>query len=72
MIESGQASATDRDDDGITLLHLAVMAGRVPACVYLIEQGAEVNAFGGSMPATPLQWAVRKGHQENVISLISS
>jgi palmitoyltransferase ZDHHC13/17 len=61
LIESGRASATDRDDDGITPLHLAAISGRVTACVYLIEQGAQVNAFGGSPPATPLQWAARKG-----------
>src|SRR6267154_4516787 len=61
IIESGQASVTDRNDDGITPLHMAVISGRVPACAYLIEQGAKVNAFGGSVPATPLQWAARKG-----------
>jgi len=60
-MESGQASATDRIDDGITPLHLAAITGRVPVCAYLIEKGAEVNGLGGSLPATPLQWAVRKG-----------
>jgi palmitoyltransferase ZDHHC13/17 len=29
--------------------------------LYLIEKGAEVNALEGSLPATPLQWAARKG-----------
>ena len=61
LIESGRASATDRDHDGITPLHLAALTGRVPVCTYLIEQGAEVNAFGGIVPATPLQWAARNG-----------
>jgi ankyrin repeat protein len=70
LIESGRAGATDRDDDGITPLHLAVITGRVPACAYLIEQGAEVNAFGGSVPATPLQWAARKGLVEVIHLLI--
>jgi palmitoyltransferase ZDHHC13/17 len=46
-----------------------VITDRVPACAYLIEQGAEVNAFGGSVPATPLQWAARKGLVE-VINLL--
>ena len=30
-------------------------------CTYLIEQGAEVNAFRGIVPSTPLQWAAREG-----------
>jgi hypothetical protein len=38
------------------------MNDRVKTCKYLIEQGtADVNALGGNIPATPLQWAARKG-----------
>jgi ankyrin repeat protein len=70
LIESGQASASDRNDDGITLLHVAAITGRVPVCAYLIEKGAEVNALGGSLPATPLQWAARKGLVEIMDLLI--
>jgi len=70
MIESGQASATNRNDDGITPLHLAAITGRVKVCAYLIEKGAEVNALGGSLPATPLQWAARKGRAEVMDLLI--
>jgi ankyrin repeat protein len=70
LIKSGRARATDRDDDGITPLHLAAITGRVPACAYLIEQGAKVNALGGSVPATPLQWAARKGLVEVIDLLI--
>ena len=70
MIESGQASATDRNDDGISPLHLAAITGGVPLCAYLIEKGAEVNAFGGSVPATPLQWAARNGLVEVIDLLI--
>jgi palmitoyltransferase len=70
LIEAGRARVTDTDDDDITPLHLAVITGRVPACAYLIEQGAQVNAFGGSVPATPLQWAARKGLVEVIDLLI--
>ena len=70
LIESGRANATDRDDGGTTPLHLAVITGRVPACAYLIDQGAPVNAFGGIVPATPLQWAARKGLVEIIDLLI--
>jgi palmitoyltransferase ZDHHC13/17 len=70
VIESGQASATDRNDDGITLLHLAAITGRVPVCAYLIEKGAGVDVLGGNLPATPLQWAARKGLVEIMDILI--
>jgi len=70
LIESGRASATDRDDEGITPLHLAAITGRIPVCKYLVEKGAEVNAFGGIVPATPLQWAARKGLVEVIDLLI--
>src|ERR1700679_2674213 len=70
VIESGQASATDRNDDGITLLHLAAITGRVPVCAYLIEKGAEVDVLGGHLLATPLQWAARKGLVEIMDLLI--
>ena len=70
LIESGRASATDRDDDGITPLHVAAITGRVLVCAYLIEKGADVNALGGSLPATPLQWASRKGLVETMDLLI--
>ena len=61
---------TDRNDDGITPLHLAALSGRVSVCAYLIEKGAEVNALGGSLPATPLQLAARKGRVEVMDLLI--
>jgi palmitoyltransferase len=61
LIESGRARATDRDDDNITPLHWAAIKGHAEACGYLIEQGAEVNAAGGTGLATPLQWAARNG-----------
>ena len=70
VIESGQASATDTNGDGVTPLHLAAITGGVPVCTYLIEKGADVNALGGSLPATPLQWAARKGLVEIMDLLI--
>ena len=73
LIESGRASATDRDGDGIIPSHLAVITGRVPAyaCAYLIEQVAEVNMLGGIVPATPLQRGARKGLVEVIDLLIN-
>ncbi|TFY55440.1 hypothetical protein EVJ58_g8245 [Rhodofomes roseus] len=34
----------------------------VAACRYLLEQGAEVDALGGDLIATPMQWAARNGY----------
>ncbi|TFK90891.1 ankyrin [Polyporus arcularius HHB13444] len=62
LIESGKASATDRDEQNITPLHWAAINAQVAACRYLLEQGAEVDALGGDLVATPLQWAARNGY----------
>lgn len=41
------------------------------ACRYLLEQGAEVDALGGDLVATPLQWAARNGYLYVIQLLIS-
>ncbi|KAI0274138.1 ankyrin repeat-containing domain protein, partial [Russula aff. rugulosa BPL654] len=76
LIEWGYASAKDRDEQDLTPFtgvrtgtlstvpeeEQQAMNDRVKTCKYLIEQGtADVNALGGNIPATPLQWAARKG-----------
>ncbi len=62
FIESGRARATDRDEQNISPLHWAAINAQVPACRYLLEQGAEVDALGGDLVATPMQWAARNGY----------
>lgn len=62
LISSGKATATDRDPQNITPLHWAAINAHVPACRYLLEQGAEVDALGGDLVATPMQWAARNGY----------
>lgn len=62
LIESGQASAADRDDQNVTPLHWAAINAQVAACRYLLEQGADVDAIGGDLVATPMQWASRNGY----------
>jgi palmitoyltransferase len=59
LIESGKATALDRDKDNITPLHWAAINGQMATCRYLLDQGAEVDAVGGDLVATPLQWAAR-------------
>ncbi|KAG9005189.1 palmitoyltransferase akr1 [Tulasnella sp. 427] len=62
LIDSGKAKATDRDDQNVTPLHWAAINAQLPACKYLLEQGAEVDALGGDLLATPMQWAARNGY----------
>ncbi|KAF8647576.1 hypothetical protein AX16_006615 [Volvariella volvacea WC 439] len=71
IIESGRGQATDRDAQNITPLHWAAINAHVPACRYLLEQGAEVDALGGDLVATPLQWAARNGYLYVIQLLIS-
>ncbi|KAG5651913.1 hypothetical protein H0H81_006964 [Sphagnurus paluster] len=71
LIESGRASATDRDDQNITPLHWAAINAHLPVCRYLLEQGAEVDALGGDLVATPMQWAARNGYLYVIQLLIS-
>lgn len=59
LIESGKAKATDRDEQNITPLHWAAINAQMATCKYLLEQGAEVDAIGGDLVATPMQWAAR-------------
>ncbi|KAK4704778.1 hypothetical protein P7C70_g1431, partial [Phenoliferia sp. Uapishka_3] len=57
-----QAKATDLDPQGITALHWASINNHVLASKFLIESGADVDAVGGDLSATPLHWAARSGH----------
>ncbi|CAB4409645.1 unnamed protein product [Rhizophagus irregularis] len=62
LIENGYAEVTDSDSQNVTALHWAAINNHVIVAKYLIENGAEVNAFGGELVATPLHWAARNGH----------
>src|SRR5262249_30613255 len=46
-----------KDNDGVTALHRAAMAGRAEAVLVLLAYGASVNALDGMFFATPLVWA---------------
>jgi len=43
---------------------------RVRACRFLVSKGAEVDALGGELMASPLQWAVRHAHLQTVRVLL--
>lgn len=48
-----------KDNDGVTALHRAAMAGRAEAVRVLLAYGASVNALDGMFSATPLVWAAQ-------------
>lgn len=47
--------------DGITGLHWAAINNRIQTVKVLVENGADANAVGGDLRATPLHWACRNG-----------
>jgi hypothetical protein len=46
-----------KDNESVTALHRAAMAGRSEAVRLLLAHGASVNALDGMFSATPLVWA---------------
>ncbi|KZV80903.1 ankyrin, partial [Exidia glandulosa HHB12029] len=71
LVETGEASVTDRDAQNVTALHWASINAHMGACRYLLDQGAEVDAKGGDLDATPMQWAARNGYLYVIHLLIS-
>ena len=71
LIEHG-ANLDHRDKDDQTALHYAVCGSDVSCEIlsYLIENGAEVNAFTRRDNCTPLMLACKYGHLNAVTSLI--
>lgn len=49
--------ANQKDNEGVTALHQAAMAGRAEAVRVLIAHGASVNALDGMFAGSPLLWA---------------
>jgi ankyrin repeat protein len=43
-------------------LHWAALKAQVDVAQYLIEHGAEIDAVGGDLVATPMQWAAYSGN----------
>ena len=60
-----------RDSQDVTALHWAAINAHVGTCRFLLDNGAEVDAIGGELKATPLQWAARNGHLYVIHVLLS-
>ncbi|XP_046452216.1 palmitoyltransferase ZDHHC17-like [Daphnia pulex] len=69
LIDQGY-DVNQRDDENVTLLHWASINNRKELVNLYINHGAQVDAVGGKLLATPLHWAVRQGHLATVILLI--
>lgn len=71
LISTSRATASDRDEEGITPLHWAAINAHVATCKLLIDMGADIDALGGDLVASPLQWAARNGHLYAMHTLLS-
>ncbi|RUP07423.1 ankyrin repeat-containing domain protein, partial [Jimgerdemannia flammicorona] len=57
LLDSKKASPNDVDPTGVTALHYAALQNHDVVAKFLIDKGAQVDAFGGELRATPLHWA---------------
>ena len=58
LVEAG-CDVRKKDDENVTLLHWAAINNRRDLATFYVEKGAELDAVGGKLQATPLHWAVR-------------
>lgn len=59
LLEDNPQLVNERDDQDVTPLHWAAINAHIGACRLLLDEGADVDAIGGDLKATPLQWAAR-------------
>jgi palmitoyltransferase len=59
LVEDPDFDFSLRDSQDVTPLHWAAINAHVAACRWLLDHGADVDATGGELKATPLQWAAR-------------
>ena len=69
--EDERVTADARDDEGCTLLQWAAINNRHDIVTKLLDRGADVNATGGILSETALQWSVRQGALEAAVVLVN-
>lgn len=57
--ENPSLNLSARDAQDVTPLHWAAINAHMGTCRLLIDSGADIDAIGGELKATPLQWAAR-------------
>ena len=62
---------SSRDSQDVTALHWAAINAHIGTCRFLLDHGADVDAVGGDLKASPIQWAARNGHLYVVHLLLS-
>lgn len=72
LIDSGSLTANTRDSEDCTLLQWAAINNRKDIVQELLLRGADVNAIGGFLRESALQWAVRQGALEATVMLIQN
>ncbi|KRT78753.1 Ankyrin repeat-containing protein, partial [Oryctes borbonicus] len=71
LVDAGY-NVNQRDSETVTLLHWAAINNRKDIMRFFIDRGAEVDAVGGELNATPLHWATRQGHLDAVVILMNA
>lgn len=59
LAEDPDTDLSARDAQDVTPLHWAAINAHVAAARWLLDHGAYVDAVGGELKATALQWAAR-------------
>ncbi|KAJ3099103.1 hypothetical protein HDU97_003482 [Phlyctochytrium planicorne] len=70
LLDEEKVPASSRDKDNCSALHWAAINDQLGIARLLLERGAEIDAVGGELMATPLQWAARNGHVQMVTFLL--
>lgn len=59
LVDSDPKLVRSRDFQDVTALHWAAINNQIPVAKCLLDHGAEVDAIGGELIATPLHWCTR-------------
>ncbi|RDD38970.1 Palmitoyltransferase ZDHHC17 [Trichoplax sp. H2] len=70
LVDEAQADVCQTDAEGITALHWAAINNRLEIAEFFVLRGADINAQGGLLKGTPINWATRQGHLKMVVLLM--